>query len=176
MYLLGWHEYTKLLFDFNPAQDDGLKLPAGSEHHYASASLYYESDYRRSRFFYLWLRTGKYFNGDYTQTTIAFNQKIQPWGVVGINYDLNVVTMPDPFSSNTIFAIGPKAEISFSKSIFLNTIVQYNSQFKNINFYGRFQWRFRPLSDFYIIYTNNSQTQPWTRQHQALTVKLVYWI
>lgn len=176
MYILGWHEYTRLLYDFNPAQDDGPKLGVGSEYNYSSATLYYESDYRKTRFFYFWFRTGQYFNGYYTQSTISLNQKIQPWGVIGLNYDMNVVELPRPFSTNTIFAIGPKAEISFNRSIFLNTIVQYNSQFKNIDFYGRFQWRFRPLSDFYIIYTNNSQTRPWMRQHQALTVKLVYWI
>lgn len=176
MYILGWQEYTRLFADFNPSQNDGLKLLAGSEHKYSSGSIYYESDFRQSRFGTLWLKMGEYFNGNYLQATVNLNQKIQPWGIVGLNFDINRIVMPEPYSSNTIFAIGPKAEVSFSRSLFFNTILQYNRQSENLNYYARLQWRFRPLSDLYVVFTNNHRTQPWQKQDQALTVKLVYWL
>jgi len=106
--------------------------------------------------------------------SVNFNQKLQPWGTVGLNVDFNRIMLPEPYSSNTIFAVGPKAELSFSKSLFFNTLLQYNGQSKNLNYYARLQWRFRPLSDLYVIFTNNHHAQPWQRQDQALTVKLVY--
>ena len=176
MYILGWHEHTKLTADFNPAQDDGPPLPAGSVYNYSAGSIYYQTDYRKNRFGSLWFKAGQYFNGTFAQFSINFNQKIQPWGTIGLNVDGNVIELPDPYSSNTIFAIGPKAEISFSRSLFVNTIVQYNSQNKNVGIYARHQWRFRPLSDLFIIYTNNHQTEPWLRRDQAFTAKLVYWL
>ncbi|HZB13347.1 MAG TPA: DUF5916 domain-containing protein [Chryseolinea sp.] len=176
MYILGWHEHTKLTADFNPAQDDGPPLPAGSVYNYSAGSIYYQTDYRKNRFGSLWFKAGQYFNGTFAQFSINFNQKIQPWGTIGLNVDGNVIELPDPYSSNTIFAIGPKAEISFSRSLFVNTIVQYNSQNKNVGIYARLQWRFRPLSDLFIIYTNNHQTEPWLRRDQAFTAKLVYWL
>jgi hypothetical protein len=176
MYILGWHEYTRLLSDFNPAQDDGPALIAGSIHRYSAGSIYYESDFRKNMFGSLWIKAGQYFNGNFVQVTINLNRKIQPWGTVGLVADMNMIGLPKPYSSNTIFAIGPKADLSFSKSLFLNTIVQYNSQSENLNCYARLQWRFRPLSDFYLIYTNNHDTQPWLRRDQALTAKLVYWL
>jgi hypothetical protein len=176
MYILGWHEYTRLTGDFNPAQDDGMALQAGSIHTYSAASIYYETDFRKNRFGALWLKGGQFFNGTFAQIGINFNQKIQPWGTVGLNFDANVIELPEPYSDNTIYAVGPKADISFSKSLFLNTIIQYNSQSRNLGVYGRIQYRFRPLSDLYIIYTNNHNTEPWRRRDQALTVKLVYWL
>jgi hypothetical protein len=176
MYILGWHEYTRLTAAFNPAQDDGLNLAPGTVHKYAAGSIYYETDYRKNRFGSLWFKAGQYFNGSFAQMTVNFNQKLQPWGTIGLNVDGNWIALPRPYSSNTIFAVGPKAEISFSRSLFLNTIVQYNSQNKNLGFYARMQWRFRPLSDFYIIYTNNHGAEPWLRRDQALTAKLVYWL
>jgi hypothetical protein len=176
MYLLGWDEYTRLTFPFNPAQDDGLPLTAGSEHRYAAASLYYETDARRDRFGSLWIKAGQYFNGNFVQATIIFNQKIEPWGAVGINADYNRVMLPYPYSTNTLYAVGPKADISFTKSLFLNTIIQYNGQNQNLNVYTRIQWRFRSLSDLYIIYTNNHNSNPWERRDHALTAKLVYWL
>jgi hypothetical protein len=176
MYLLGWHEYTRLFSDFNPASNEGPVLHAGSVHRYSAGSIYYKTDSRKSVFGTLWLKTGQYFNGKFLQTTITMDKKLQPWGTVGLNYNLNVIELPEPYSSNTIFAVGPKAEISFTKSLFLNTILQYNSQSKNLGYYLRIQWRFRPLSDLYIIYTNNRNTEPWLQRNQALTVKLVYWM
>lgn len=176
MYILGWHEYTRLTSEFNPAQDDGPMLPAGSAHRYAAGSIYYETDYRKNRFAAFWLKAGQYFNGQFVQATFNLNHKIQPWGIIGLNIDGNVIRLPKPYSENAIFAVGPKAEISFSRSLFLNTIVQYNSQNENLGVYARLQWRFRPLSDFYIIYTNNHQSQPWLKGDQALTAKLVYWL
>jgi hypothetical protein len=176
MYILGWNEYTRLMYDFNPAQDNGLSLPAGSVHRYSAASIYYETDFRKNRFGTLWFKTGQYFNGNFVQGTVNINQKIQPWGIVGVSFDVNHIILPKPYSRNTIYAVGPKAEISFSKSLFLNTILQYNSQNDNLSYYARVQWRFRPLSDFYLIYTNNHETSPWLRRDHALTVKLVYWL
>jgi len=176
MYLLGWHEYTRLTSEFNPAKDDGPMLPAGSAYNYSAGSIYYRTDYRQSRFGSLWFKAGQYFNGTFAQFSINFNQKLQPWGSIGLNIDGNGIDLPHPYSRNAIFAIGPKAEISFSRSLFVNTIVQYNSQNRNLGAYARLQWRFRPLSDLFIIYTNNHQTEPWSRRNQAFTAKLVYWL
>lgn len=63
---------------------------------------------------------------------------------MGINVDYNKVMLPVPYATHALYAIAPKADISFSKSLFLNTIVQYNSQNENLNLYARMQWRFRP--------------------------------
>ncbi|TAE60061.1 MAG: hypothetical protein EAZ89_01860, partial [Bacteroidetes bacterium] len=66
------------------------------------------------------------------------------------------------------------------------TQVQYNNQVNNMNLNARFQWRFRPVSDFFIVYTDNYFTeqtslsdarffQPFQSKNRALVAKLTYW-
>ncbi|MEM8970052.1 MAG: hypothetical protein AAGE93_26785, partial [Bacteroidota bacterium] len=62
--------------------------------------------------------------------------------------------------------------------------VQYNSQFDNVNINTRFQWRFKPVSDLFIVYTDNytaygeSRFFPDTyeKKNRGLVVKLTYWL
>jgi hypothetical protein len=66
------------------------------------------------------------------------------------------VSLPDPYSSAKLFLIGPKLDFTFTDKLYLTTFVRYNNQIDNINMNIRFQWRFAPMSDLFIIYTGNS--------------------
>lgn len=174
IYLLFHNSYTRLMQPFNPALNNGKVLPAGSAYTYNFFSFYYLSDLRKNFAWEYFLRFGKYFNGTYTEHKGYFNVKIQPWGIVGINYDINMVRLPAPYSNNNIYAVGPKADISFSRKLYFNANIQYTSANRNLNFFFRLQWRFRPLSDIYVVYSNNQSTQPWQRQNHNLTMKFIY--
>ncbi len=39
----------------------------------------------------------------------------------------------------------------------------------------QFQWRYKPVSDFYLIYTDN-YTEEFTIKSRRLSFKLIYWI
>jgi hypothetical protein len=39
----------------------------------------------------------------------------------------------------------------------------------------RYQWRFAPVSDFFIVYAENYLPDPWKTKNRSLVVKLVYW-
>ena len=39
--------------------------------------------------------------------------------------------------------------------LYFATLVQYNNQINNVNVNARFQWRFKPASDLFIVYTEN---------------------
>jgi hypothetical protein len=174
IYLLFHNAYTRLMQPFNPALNNGKSLPAGSAYNYSFFSFYYLSDLRKNFAWDYFLRFGKYFNGTYTEHKGYFNVKIQPWGIIGVNYDINMVRLPAPYSNDNIYAIGPKADISFSRKLYFNTNIQYTSANRNLNFFFRLQWRFKPLSDIYVVYSNNESTQPWQRQNHNLTVKFIY--
>jgi hypothetical protein len=174
IYLLFHNAYTRLMQPFNPALNNGKSLPAGSAYNYSFFSFYYLSDLRKNFAWEYFLRLGKYFNGTYTEHKGYFNVKIQPWGIIGVNYDINMVRLPAPYSNNNIYAVGPKADISFSRKLYFNTNIQYTSANRNLNFFFRLQWRFKPLSDIYVVYSNNESTQPWQRQNHNLTVKFIY--
>ncbi|MEM9023481.1 MAG: hypothetical protein AAGB22_07050, partial [Bacteroidota bacterium] len=59
--------------------------------------------------------------------------------------------------------------------LFFTTFIQYNTQRNNLNINSRFQWRFKPMSDLFVVYTNNYD-QNINEKNRALVVKLVYWI
>jgi hypothetical protein len=176
MYVLLVNDYTKLFQPFNPALNNGKSLPAGSQYHYWSASFYYLSDLRKQVQLEFYTQTGQYYNGHYAQFDGYLYNKAQPWGTFGVNYYINLIRLPSPYSGSNIYAIGPVANLSFSRSFFFNSNIQYTSTNNNINYYFRLQWRYRPLSDLYLVYTNNQSTQPWIRQNQSLTLKLIYFL
>ncbi|MBI3235853.1 MAG: hypothetical protein HYZ42_17760 [Bacteroidetes bacterium] len=53
--------------------------------------------------------------------------------------------------------------------------MQYNTQAENTNINCRFQWRFRPMSDFYIVYSDNYDPQ-FNIKNRAVILKGVYWL
>jgi hypothetical protein len=70
--------------------------------------------------------------------------------------------------------------------LFFTTFFQYNTQQNNFNINSRLQWRFRPMSDVYIVYTDNYNTlapiyapNPYMyfgAKNKAIVIKLVWWL
>jgi hypothetical protein len=177
LYLLLFKDYTRLTTDFNPSRkEDALTLPAGTDYDYTYLRIYYVSDLRKKFSWHVYTDIGQFYNGNILMLSGYFNRKIQPWGLIGIDYNATFIQMPKPYENNKLYLIGPKADISLSKSLFLNTVVQYNTQSQNLNFYGKIQWRYKPLSDVFLVYTNNKSTNPWERQNQNLVLKVVWWL
>ena len=103
--------------------------------------------------------------------------RIQPRfnGSIKVNYDK--IDFPAPYSSGELLLIGPKIDYTFSKSIFWNTFIQYSSQSENFGINSRLQWRFAPLSDFYIVYNDNYfASTTFVPKVRSLTFKLTYWL
>jgi hypothetical protein len=55
-------------------------------------------------------------------------------------------------------------------------VVQYNDQSSNMNVFARLQWRFKPMSDAFLVFTNNYQTPHLKARNWALVGKLIIWI
>jgi len=72
--------------------------------------------------------------------------------------------------------LGSKIEYSFNKNISFTTFLQYNTQKENFNINARFNWRYQPLSDFHLVYTENYLTGSFAPKNRALVMKLNYWI
>ncbi len=170
-----------LLRDFDPTrlQDDDIFLPAGSDYQYSTFALQYESDQRKTFYYSLSPTFGGFFNGSRTGLGASLTYRYQPYGSVTMNIDYNRINLDSPFEPASIWLIGPKIELTFSKKLFLTTFIQYNNQVDNLNVNARFQWRFAPVSDFFIVYTNNFLTDDFsqfTTRNRALVGKVTYWL
>ncbi len=117
---------------------------------------------------------GKYFTSLRSSASIDVNYRYQPWGIFNINYNVNYFNWPSGHAS-ALHLFGVKAELSFTQKIYFTTFLQYNTQAENINLNLRFQWRFKPMSDFFVVYTDNYD--PYLKiKNRALVAKLVWWI
>ena len=73
-------------------------------------------------------------------------------------------------------------DLTFTKNLFWTTLVQYNSQIDNLNINSRLQWRFAPVSDLFVAYTDNYlATNDKTfdigaPKSRSLVFKLTYWL
>ena len=93
--------------------------------------------------------------------------------------------MPHLDNSRQTLLLSPRLDLTFNKKLFFTSVVQYNSQITNMNVNARLQWRFAPVSDLYIVYTDNYFTEftddPSNRfiseiRNRALVAKVTYWL
>jgi len=122
------------------------------------------------------VKYGSFYNG--TKMTFGgdLNFRRQPWGNFGISYTQNNVDLPEAFGNAVLHLIGSKAEISFSNKMSWTSFFQYNTQSENFNINSRLQWRYRPMSDLFIVYTDNYATDKLTVKNRGIVFKITYWL
>lgn len=171
------NEYTYLFDAFEPTGADGaLALPADSEYRYKSLELTYTSDLRRRLSFQLENTVGQFYNGRRFSLQGALNMRFQPKAYVSLLMNYDRISLPDPYGSADIWLISPKFEITFSKSVFWNTLIQYSNQRDNLGINTRLQWRFAPLSDLFLVYNDNYYVDRFSPRYRSVNLKITYWL
>jgi hypothetical protein len=170
------NEFIHLFDPFDPTRTDALELPEDSNYTYSTFRASYNSD-RRAVFSYeVRPSIGQFFNGYRFRLQGSFNFRYQPLGLIALSYNYNYIDLPAPYATANLFLIGPRIDLTFSKNIFLTTFVQYNSQADNVNINTRFQWRFAPVSDFFLVYTDNYTSDNFNVKTRSIVAKLTYWL
>jgi hypothetical protein len=167
--------YTYLFSDFDVLRSNN-KLPLlkkGENYTYYNASLNYFSDQRKKFWIFLQPLVGQYYNGNIASLVGSFNYRYQPYMALAVSATYNYIDLP--IGANKVFLIGPRLDWTFSKSVFLTTFLQYNSQFENMNINARLQWRFAPVSDFFLVYLDNYDTLNGQSRNRSIQAKLTYW-
>ena len=170
--------FTYLINNFNPlGGDDTVGLPGSTGYNYNDFQISYNSNFSKNLNYNFEASFGEFYNGSKFSIETEVALRVQPHfnGSIKVNYDK--IDFPTPFSSGELLLIGPKLDITFSKSIFWNTFVQYSSQSENFGINSRLQWRFAPLSDFYLVYNDNYfASTTFVPKVRSLTFKLTYWL
>ena len=98
----------------------------------------------------------------------------------GINY--NRISLPalgsQPDTTVHLLLLGPRLDLTFSRTLFFTLFTQYNTQYRNLNFNARLQWRYKPVSDLFVVYIDNylQEGGVWQPYNRAIIVKLTYWL
>ena len=167
--------YVKLLTPFDPTNSGGDTLSAGNEYKWNEFSMNYVSDGRKALNFSSNIRYGGYYNGKKLSINGTVNYRFQPYMNLSINTTYDKIDLPDPFKDMNFILFGPRLDLTFTNKLFFTTFIQYNDQSDNINVNLRFQWRFAPVSDLFIVYTNNSYPDNFEVKDKALVAKISYW-
>ncbi|HFA50360.1 MAG TPA: hypothetical protein ENJ95_15210 [Bacteroidetes bacterium] len=170
------NEYTFLFDDFDPTREGNHYLPEGAGYTYTNYSLQYNSDRSQAFSFRIEPRFGEFFNGHRLGLRGDLTYRFQPYGNIALNYNLNRIKLAAPFTPVNLYLVGPRIDLTFTKKIFLTTFIQYNSQIDNLNINARFQWRFKPVSDFFLVYTDNYFPEDFRVKNRAVVAKLTYWL
>jgi hypothetical protein len=162
-----------LLFPFSFT--DEVPLPK-AVYRFSQYEVEYSSDARKKLVYSGSFRWGGFYNGSIEQVATEINYRQQPWGNFTFAMEFNNLRFPGEYGKTKLFLIGPRTEVNFSNSIFWTTFLQLNTQRNNFNINSRLQWRFRPMSDLFVVYTDNYNADfPMLNKNRGLVLKLNYW-
>ena len=138
----------------------------------------YGSTNRRKFRFKSNINIGGYFNGEKYSISNDFNFRIDKLMQASLKFRYDKIDLPDPQNSVALFLISPKVDFTFSKNIFWATFVQYSNFSNSLGINSRFQWRFAPLSDLFLVYTDNSNyiENDFIPNFRTVNLKITYWI
>ncbi|MEO1257961.1 MAG: DUF5916 domain-containing protein [Bacteroidota bacterium] len=170
------NEYTFLFDDFDPTREDKYSLKAETGYTYTNYSLEYSSNPNRIFSVRVEPRFGEFFNGTRLGLRGNINYRFQPYGNISLNYNFNRIKLAEPFEPVNLVLVGPRIDLTFTRKLFLTTFIQYNNQIDNLNINARFQWRFKPVSDFFLVYTDNYTPEGFVVRNRSIVAKLTYWL
>ncbi len=164
---------VNLLFPFSFIDQE--PLPAGI---YTNniGEITYDTDQRKKFILKAGFMYGSFYGGTRIRYLIGLKFRAQPWGNFSLNYEQNDLKFSDPYGNEQLILLSPRIEINFSKSLFWTTFLQYNTQQDNFNINSRLQWRFLPMSDVYLVYTDNYAVEFWGTKNSGIVLKVNYWL
>ncbi|HLP73550.1 MAG TPA: DUF5916 domain-containing protein [Bacteroidales bacterium] len=167
--------YIRLRAPFDPTNKTGLKLQTGESFHWFESGVTFTSDIRKPLNYLIGTRYGGFYNGTKWTVNGELYYRVQPYGSLAIVSSYNDIRLPAPYKDAKLILIGPRLDLTFTDNLFLTSFVQYNNQIDNLNLNIRFQWRFAPVSDLYIVYTENSFPADHSVKNRGLVFKISYW-
>ncbi len=169
-------EYVELLSPFDPTRSGKESLDVGTQHHWNAYTFDFISKPQSMFTYSFGGRFGGYYSeGNRTSLISELGYRFQPFVSLSSNLSYNHINLPAPWNNTEFWLIGSEVDITFTNKLFFATLFQYNEQSKNFNLNSRFQWRYKPASDLFLVYSNNYLIEPFEGRNWALTLKFTYW-
>jgi len=170
------HDYVQLLQPFDPTNTGKDTLARGTKHRWNTVGLDIVSK-PQSLFTYTFsMRYGGYYaDGEKLTLAASLGYRFQPYVSILMNISYNNLALPQPWGETSFWLIGPRIDLTLTNKLFFTTFVQYNEQQKNMNINSRLQWRYRPASDLFLVYTDNYFPAPLSVRNRGVVLKFNYW-
>lgn len=178
--------YVRLLEPFDPTNSGGPRLPAGSLHRWKFWSTKFDSKPQSVfRYGFSSLYGGYYADGTRLNLSGTLEYRFQPLVSLAGLVSYNDIRLPEPWGRRTFWLVGPRFDVTLTNTLYFTTFLQYNEQQKNMNVNTRLQWRYKPASDVFLVWTDNylpehlqpGQNTPgmFTVKNRAVVLKWTYW-
>jgi len=170
------HDYIEILKPFDPTNTGKDSLAVGSKHNFTTVGLDVISK-PQVLFTYLFsFRYGGYYSkGNLFTATSELGYRIQPYCSIALSSAYYMLNLPNPWGNNAYLLVGPKIDLTLTNRFFYTTYIQYNQQQNNLNLNMRLQWRYKPASDLFLVYSNNYYATPFVSTNNAFILKFTYW-
>ena len=170
-------DYVYLYQPFDPTNSGKDTLARGTEHNWKAFGTEYFSAPQKLFTFSFSTRYGGYYQ-DGTRLNVSGEvaYRKQPYAIFSVAVSYNDIRMPAPWNTTRLWIVSPRIDITMKNNLYFTTFVQYNSQLKNININSRLQWRYKPASDIYLVYTDNYLPAPISVKNRAIVLKITYWL
>jgi hypothetical protein len=169
--------YVYLNRNFDPTRTFKKQpLAANTSYNYNQFSAVFTSNNAKMVTYSLTSTIGEFFNGNAYSFSGTGNLRIMPKALISLTANYDKIILPEPHASADIVLISPKVDLTFSKSLFWSTLIQYSNQRNNLGINSRLQWRFAPLSDLFLVYNDNYYTQDFEPRFRSINLKLSYWL
>ena len=179
-------DYVRLLQPFDPTNSGRDKLATGSVHRWNFWGAKVDSKPQSVfRYGFSSQYGGYYAGGTRLNMTGTIGYRFQPFvSLAGVaSYD--EFRLRQPWGHTAFWLVGPRFDVTLTDTLYFTTFVQYNEQKKNMNVNARVQWRYKPASDVFLVWTDNylpdflqpGQNQPgvFSVRNRALVLKWTYW-
>ena len=179
-------DYVRLLQPFDPTNSGRGKLNAGSKHAWKFWTTKFDSKPQSVfRYGFSSLYGGYYAGGTRRNLSGTIGYRFQPFVSLAGAVSYNDIRLRQPWGHTTFLLIGPRFDITLTNTLYFTTFVQYNEQQNNLNVNTRVQWRYKPASDVFLVWTDNympDYLQPGQNvpglssvRNRALVLKWTYW-
>ena len=164
-------------YDFDPTGVDPLNEIKGEKNYYSEFfEAQYSSDPSKDFIYELSCETGKFYGGRIFSLSKDLYYRIQPKLVSSIMLNYDKIKLGSNFPTTNIFLVGSKFDFTFSKTLYWTSIFQYGSQSENFGINSRLQWRFKGLSNLFLIYNDNYLVKnELIPRKRGVNLKLVHW-
>jgi len=170
------HNYVKLLAPFDPTNSGRDTLATGTEHYFDAYGFDFVSKPQSILTYAASVRNGGYYaHGSRFTLTTSIGYRLQPYVAIAMSSTYNDIRLPQTSGDTKFWLIGPRIDVTLTNKVFITAFAQYNDQKDNVNLNARFQWRYRPASDFFLVYTDNYLPENFSVRNRALVVKFTYW-
>ena len=145
---------------------------APTEHTFASYSVDVNTDDGRRFSSRGTVEIGEFWSGNRVRLSLDGTANINSRFSISADYDHNRVRLPEgDFNTN---ALRNRFLYTFSTDLFLRGLVQWNSKSEIVGINTLCNWRYRPGSDLYLVYSQVWDTDGGSQLNRSLQCKLTY--